>query len=185
MFAIETVENPMQYTETELKGVYLLTPFLRPDERGWFAEVFKQEEFETQIGPVQFMQENQSFSKKGVLRGLHQQLPPYAQAKLVRCVQGRIWDVAVDVRADSAQFGRYFGVELSEENQQQLFVPKGFLHGFLVLSDSATVQYKVDAPYHQPSETGIRFDDPALGIAWPMSLTECIVSPKDLLLPYL
>lgn len=175
----------MQYTETELKGVYLLQPVCYEDERGWFMESFKQSEFDAEVVPIRFVQENQSFSKRGVLRGLHQQLPPYAQSKLVRCVQGSIWDVAVDVREDSPQFGKCFGTELSEANQLQLFIPQGFLHGFVVLSETATVQYKVDAPYNKNAEAGIRFDDPKLSIPWPVSLENCIVSAKDLELPNL
>lgn len=175
----------MQYTETELKGVFLLEPVRYKDERGWFMESFKQTEFDAAVAQIQFVQENQSFSTKGVLRGLHQQLPPFAQSKLVRCVQGKIWDVAVDVRPDSPQYGKHFGVELSEDNQLQLFIPQGFLHGFVVLSETATVQYKVDAPYNKSSEAGIRYDDPRLQIPWPVSTEYCVVSSKDLELPNL
>lgn len=175
----------MQYTETELKGVFLLEPVRYQDERGWFMESFKQTEFDVAVAPIRFVQENQSFSTHGVLRGLHQQLPPFAQSKLVRCVQGKIWDVAVDLRPESPRYGQYVGVELSEENQKQLFIPQGFLHGFVVLSETATVQYKVDAPYHKESEAGIRFDDPKLKIPWPIAAENCVISAKDLELPNL
>lgn len=175
----------MQYTETELKGVFLISPRRFEDNRGWFMESFKQSEFEQEVAPIHFVQENQSYSKKGVLRGLHLQKAPYAQSKLVRCVQGKIWDVAVDIRKDSPQYGQYVGVELSEENQHQLFIPQGFLHGFVVLSEHAVVQYKVDAVYDKASEAGVRFDDPTLSIAWPLPIDACVLSEKDLELPFL
>lgn len=160
-----------------------MEPRVITDGRGYFMEVWKQEAFDQSVGKVTFVQENESRSTKGVLRGLHYQKGDTAQAKLVRVVKGRVVDVAVDVRRSSPTFGRHVMVELSEENKRQLFIPRGFAHGFLVLSDEAVFVYKVDAPYSPATEGGIRWDDPDLNIEWPVGELQVITSEKDLKLP--
>jgi len=174
----------MKVTETKLGGCFILEPTKFGDNRGYFFESFNEKIFNELTGTTtHFVQDNQSFSTRGVLRGLHAQAGEYAQAKLVRVLEGRVIDVAVDARVDSPTFGEHVAVELSAENNLQLFVPRGFLHGFVVLSDIATFFYKCDNFYNKESECGVRFDDPDLEINWKISVEELIVSDKDLVLP--
>ena len=173
----------MKYTETEIKGVYIIEPNVFNDARGYFMESWKRAEFEQHIGAVDFIQDNESKSSYGVLRGLHYQKGDASQAKLVRVIKGRVLDVAVDLRKSSATFGKHVMVELSEENKRQLFIPRGFAHGFLVLSDEAIFVYKVDAPYSPQTEAGVRWDDTDLNIEWPVAQMKVITSEKDLKLP--
>lgn len=166
---------------TPLQDAFVFIPKVFGDERGYFFESFNQQQFEKESGvAVAFVQDNQARSVKNVLRGLHFQHEPYAQAKLVRVLQGKIWDVIVDIRKSSPTYGQWFGIELSDENHKQLFVPKGFAHGYSVLSDSAEVLYKCDAYYHQEAEDGILCHDPALAIDWKMDIREAIISGKDM-----
>jgi len=169
----------MHITETAINGVYVAQPHLYKDDRGYFMESFRLDEWEAAVGPVRFVQENESFSVQGVLRGLHYQMPPFEQAKWVRVVRGAIRDVVVDMRPQSTTFGKHHVEVLDDHDKKQLFVPKGFAHGFLVLSPEATVIYKVDAPYHPESERTLRFDDPFLQINWGIAPSACIVSEKD------
>ena len=167
-----------------LEGSWLLTPKVHADSRGQFVESFQKDVFAKQTGlSIDFIQDNEVVSEHGVVRGLHLQKAPHAQGKLIRVVQGQIYDVAVDLRADSSTYGKWFGVELSADNQIQLFLPKGFAHGYSVLSERAIVQYKVDAPYNPQAESGIRFDDPELGIDWQVDNPK--LSDKDQKLPFL
>ena len=167
-----------------ITGSWLLTPKVHADSRGQFVESFQKGVFAEQTGlSIDFIQDNEVVSRQGVVRGLHLQNDPYGQAKLVRVVLGQIYDVAVDLRADSPSYGEWFGVELSAENHSQLFLPKGFAHGYSVLSERAIVQYKVDAPYNPEAESGIRYNDPDLGINW--QVANPIISEKDQKLPYL
>ena len=176
----------MTATETKLKGCFIIEPQVFKDNRGYFFESFNQDSFNELIGEViDFVQDNESFSSKGVLRGLHFQKGGYAQAKLVRVVKGKVLDVVVDMRKNSPTFSKHFSIELSEENKTQLFVPKGFAHGFIVLSETATFSYKCDNFYDKASEQGLRYDDPSLGIDWKLPSNELIVSDKDLVLPTL
>jgi dTDP-4-dehydrorhamnose 3,5-epimerase len=165
-------------------GVRLLKPRIHSDDRGYFFESYTAKVFDALVGPIRFVQDNQSLSKRGVLRGLHYQLPPCAQTKLVRVLSGKIWDVAVDLRKSSPTFRQWYGVELSDENQFQLLVPKGFAHGFLTLSESALIAYKVDEVYSGDHDRGVRFDDADLKIQWP-KVTPLILSNKDRELPAL
>ena len=169
----------MQFIATKINGVYILEPKVFKDERGYFFESFSKREFEAAIGKVDFVQDNESCSTKGVIRGLHFQKPPYSQAKLVRCVVGKVLDVAVDLRKDSPTYGEHVAVELSEDNHRQFFIPKGFAHGFEVLSDIAIFQYKCDEYYHPETEGGLDAFDPALNIEWKTIINEAIVSEKD------
>ena len=170
----------MNYIETEISGVWIIEPKVFNDARGYFMEAFKQSEFEQHIGKVNFIQDNESCSSKGVLRGLHYQLAPYSQSKLVRVITGRVLDVAVDLRAGSPTFGKYVSVELSAENKRQFFIPQGFAHGFHVLSDEAIFTYKVDNPYMPSHEKGLRFDDPAIGVDWVITdIVAVNLSDKD------
>jgi dTDP-4-dehydrorhamnose 3,5-epimerase len=169
----------MQFTETYIKGVWIIDPKRHGDSRGYFMESFKQNEFEAHIGHVNFVQDNESMSHRGVLRGLHLQRGEWGQAKLVRVSQGRIIDVAVDMRKGSPTYGRHVAVELSQENGRQMFVPRGFAHGFIVLSEIAQFQYKVDNYYHPEAECTLRFDDPDLGIDWHLPISELELSEKD------
>lgn len=169
----------MNFIETKIKGVWIIEPVRYGDARGYFSEVFKLEDFEAHVGPVKFIQDNESFSSYGVLRGLHFQKGEYSQAKLVRVSRGRVVDVAVDLRGDSPTYGQHVAVELSADNGRQLFIPRGFAHGFVVLSDVAQFQYKVDNVYAPHSEATLKFDDPALGIEWPISHDEMLLSDKD------
>lgn len=173
----------MNFTETEIAGVWLIEPKRFADSRGYFCETFRKEEFEKYIGRIDFVQENESMSSRGVVRGLHFQLPPHSQAKLVRVSRGRVLDVAVDLRHGSSTFGRHVAIELSGDNGRQVFVPGGFAHGFAVLSEYAQFQYKVDRYYNPASESSIRFDDPALGIDWHIAPEDMILSPKDTAAP--
>ena len=176
----------MTVTETKLKGCFIIEPNVFKDSRGYFFESFNQNKFNELIGKtIDFVQDNESFSSKGVLRGLHFQTGEYAQAKLVRVVKGTVLDVVVDMRKESPTFSKHFSIELSEDNKTQLFVPRGFAHGFIVLSDTAIFSYKCDNFYDKPSEQGLRYDDPALGIDWKLPSSEFIVSEKDLVFPTL
>jgi dTDP-4-dehydrorhamnose 3,5-epimerase len=175
----------MNYIKTILPGVQVIEPFVLKDARGYFMEAYKEADFEQQVGPVHFVQENESGSSKGVLRGLHYQLAPYSQAKLVRVLRGTVLDVAVDLRRGSPAFGQFVAVELSAENKRQLFIPQGFAHGFYVVSNEAVFTYKVDNPYMPSHERGIRFDDPVIGIDWQTARHRTvIVSDRDAQLPW-
>ena len=170
----------MEYIETEIKGVLIVEPKVFDDQRGYFFEAWKKEEFQRHAGPVEFVQDNESKSSYGVLRGLHYQKGDASQAKLVRVIKGRVLDVAVDLRKDSSTFGHHVMVELSDTNKRQLFIPRGFAHGFLVLSDEAIFTYKVDNVYAPEAESSIRFDDPDLAIQWPIDMNKVVTSAKDL-----
>ena len=169
----------MKFIKTEISDVYIIEPSVFGDNRGYFLESFNLEKFEENVYPIKFVQDNESKSSKGVLRGLHFQKPPYSQAKLVRCIEGRVMDVAVDIRRGSPTYGKHVAVELSGENKRQLFVPRGFAHGFSVLSESAIFAYKVDNNYAPESDSGIRFDDKELNIDWCLSEEEIQLSVKD------
>lgn len=175
----------MNFIPTPFQGLFLLEPKVYGDDRGYFFESYQQAEFEKQIGKIEFVQDNESKSGYGVLRGLHFQKPPHAQAKLVRCITGSILDVVVDLRKEAPTFKKSFAIVLSDQNKQQLFIPRGFAHGFVVLSEDAIFSYKVDNLYAPASEYGIRFDDPELFIDWKLNKEELILSEKDLILPYL
>jgi dTDP-4-dehydrorhamnose 3,5-epimerase len=168
----------MTFIETDIQGVWIIEPKVFGDSRGYFMESYKESEFRKHIGEINFIQDNESCSTKGVLRGLHYQAEPYAQAKLVRVIQGTVLDVAVDIRKDSRTFGKYVAVELSGENKRQLFIPKGFAHGFYVKSETAVFTYKVDNLYAPDYERSIRFDDPDISVDWQIE-GEIIVSEKD------
>lgn len=174
----------MTCTPTPLKGCYLIEPTVFKDDRGYFMESFNAETFQKLTGQeAQFVQDNQSYSIKGALRGLHFQKPPFAQAKLVRVLSGSVMDVAVDIRPESETFGKHIAVELSAENLRQLYIPRGFAHGFVVTSREAVFFYKCDNYYHKPSEGGIIYNDETLGIDWGRPASEFIISDKDLSLP--
>lgn len=175
----------MIFTETEIKDIILIKPKIFKDKRGYFFESFREDLMHKEIEKIKFIQDNESKSSRGVLRGLHYQRYPFEQSKLVRVVHGKIFDVAVDIRKDSSTFGKWVGIELSSENKYSLFVPKGFAHGFLVLSDFAIVQYKVDNIYSKEHEGGINFNDPTIDIDWPIISNQIILSDKDRLLPFL
>ena len=176
----------MKVIETTLSDCLVLEPSLFNDKRGYFFESFNSKQFNELTGfNVNFVQDNESFSTKGVLRGLHFQKGEYAQAKLVRVITGKVLDVAVDLRKNSTTFGKWFSIELSGENKRQLFVPRGFAHGFVVLSEFAIFNYKCDNFYNKASESGIIFNDSALNIDWQLNTNEILVSEKDLELPYL
>jgi dTDP-4-dehydrorhamnose 3,5-epimerase len=173
----------MNIERTFIKDLVVLIPSVFQDERGYFFEAYNKSKLEDIGVQIDFVQDNQSFSKKGTLRGLHYQNPPFAQTKLVRVLEGEIIDVVVDLRTDSATFGKHFEMVLSSVNKKQLLVPQGFAHGFSVLSETAVVLYKCDQYYNKESEGGIRYDDARLNIDWGMDLKEAIVSEKDLILP--
>lgn len=176
----------MKFTETKLKGCFILEPKIIGDERGSFMESFNERTFAEGVGQqVHFVQDNQSFSTKGVLRGLHYQCGEHAQAKLVRVLKGEVLDVAVDLRPNSPTYGQYESILLTGDNQTQFFVPRGFAHGFLVLSDSATFFYKCDNFYNKESEGGLLFNDPTINIDWNFPLEQLIISEKDQILPTL
>lgn len=175
----------MEYKKTAIEGVYIIEPRVFNDARGYFFEAWKKDEFEQHIGKVDFVQDNESKSSYGVLRGLHYQKGEFSQAKLVRVIKGRVLDVAVDIRKSSPTFGQYVMVELSDENKRQFFIPRGFAHGFLVLSDEAVFTYKVDNVYAPQAEAGIRWNDPDVGIQWPIDLDKVMTSEKDLKQPFL
>ena len=169
----------MDVVRTDIEGLVIIQPRLFEDQRGYFFESFSESEFAHKVAPVSFVQDNESKSSYGVLRGLHFQKPPYEQAKLVRVVKGRVLDVAVDLRKGSPTYGRYEAVELSEDNHRQLFIPRGFAHGFCVLSEEAVFQYKCDNYYAPQSEGAVRWDDPDLDIDWKIPLEDVILSDKD------
>lgn len=173
-------EYRMKYIQTEIAGLWIIEPKVLSDSRGYFMESFKQELFNQNVGKVDFIQENESGSSRGVLRGLHYQLAPYSQAKLVRVIEGTVLDVAVDLRKGSPTFGKYMAVELSGQNKRQFYIPQGFAHGFHVLSERAVFTYKVDNPYMPSHERSLRFDDPQIGIDWQITDPEnVILSEKD------
>ncbi|MDO9276323.1 MAG: dTDP-4-dehydrorhamnose 3,5-epimerase [Lutibacter sp.] len=174
----------MKFTRTAIPDVIICEPAIRGDERGYFIETFRQEKLEAFLGfNINFCQDNESKSTFGVLRGLHYQLPPYAQTKLVRVIKGSVLDIAVDIRKGSSTFGQHIAVELTEDNKKQLLVPKGFAHGFVVLSEEAVFAYKVDNYYSFESERGIAFNDKKLGIDWKIKAEDLQLSPKDLIQP--
>jgi len=173
----------MEKIATPIADLYILEPKVFRDDRGYFVELFNQQKFQDLGFTCQFVQDNQSCSTFGVIRGLHYQLAPYAQTKLVRAVSGRIFDVAVDLRKGSPTFGKWFGVELSDDNFRQLLIPRGFAHGFSVLSETAIVHYKCDSLYHPQSERGINYNDPSLAIDWRIPTDRAIISPKDKMWP--
>ena len=176
----------MKAKETELKGCFVIEPKVFEDKRGYFLESYNQKTFNQLIGETtNFVQDNQSFSSKGVLRGLHYQTGKYAQAKLVRVLKGEVLDVAVDVRQNSLTFGQHVAIKLSEENKKQLYIPRGFAHGFVVLSETALFSYKCDNFYNKSSEGGIIFSDKALNIDWELPKNQIVVSEKDMILPKL
>ena len=176
----------MKVTETFLKGCFIIEPQVFEDDRGYFFESFNEEKFQLSIGEkITFIQDNQSFSSKGVIRAIHYQKGNFAQAKLVRVLKGTVLDVAVDLRPESSTFGQHFSIELSAENKKQLFIPRGFGHGFSVLSDTAEFFYKCDNYYNKASEGGIIYNDESLNIDWKLSSEEIKVSPKDIELPIL
>ena len=169
---------------TPIEGLVIIEPTVFGDNRGYFLECYNKKEFEEAIGEISFVQDNESKSAKGVLRGLHFQKPPFAQAKLVRCIEGIVLDVAIDIRDGSETYGQHVIVELSGENKKQVFIPRGFAHGFLVLSESAIFAYKVDNSYASAYDEGIRWDDSILNIRWGVSESEVLVSEKDAKLPF-
>lgn len=169
----------MNFRDTPIEGLFVIEPRVHNDERGYFFESYKKAEFRQAIGDVDFVQDNESLSQQGTLRGLHYQAPPFAQAKLVRVSYGEAFDVAVDLRPGSKSLGRHFAIHLSMENKRQLFIPKGFAHGFLALSETVIFSYKVDAPYSKEHERGIRYDDSQLDIPWPLKNGKPIVSERD------
>ncbi|MGN0888234.1 MAG: dTDP-4-dehydrorhamnose 3,5-epimerase [Kiritimatiellia bacterium] len=169
----------MQVLNTEIEGVKIIIPDVHGDERGWFVEQYNAARYNAAGIFADFVQDNESFSSKGVVRGLHWQAYPHTQAKLVRVIQGAVWDVAVDIRKGSPTFGRYVSCVLSAENKKQFFVPKGFAHGFVVLEDNTLFSYKCDSLYNKDSERGLMFNDPELGIEWPKIDMPILLSEKD------
>lgn len=170
----------MEIIKTGIEGLLILEPRIFQDARGYFFESFSQREFEEKVGPVHFVQDNESMSSYGVMRGLHFQRPPYTQSKLVRCVKGAVLDVAVDIRQGSPTYGQHVAVELTAENHRQFFIPKGFAHGFAVLSETAVFQYKCDEFYHPEADAGISILDESLGIDWRIPMDKAILSDKDM-----
>lgn len=175
----------MEIIKTEIDGVVILKPRVFTDSRGYFFESYSKKIFDALVRPVNFVQDNESCSTKGVMRGLHFQRPPFTQSKLVRCVRGAVLDVAVDIRKGSPTYGHHVAVELTEENHLQFFVPRGFAHGFAVLSDTAVFQYKCDNYYHPEADGGISIRDNSLGIDWKTDPAAAILSEKDLRSPVL
>tara|TARA_B110000046_G_C12804540_1_gene318630 strand:+ start:147 stop:695 length:549 start_codon:yes stop_codon:yes gene_type:complete len=169
----------MKFIETKISDVIIIEPTVFGDSRGYFLESYNQKKFEEVVGKTSFVQDNESKSSKGVLRGLHFQKPPFEQAKLVRCIDGEVLDIAVDIRKNSKTYGKHVAVILSGENKRQLFLPSGFAHGFLVLSDSATFAYKVDNIYAPDHDAGISWNDPSLSIDWGIDESDLIISEKD------
>ena len=169
----------MEVIKTEIDGVVIIEPRIFKDDRGYFYESFSQREFEEKVCRTTFVQDNQSKSSYGVVRGLHFQKPPYSQSKLVRCIKGAVLDVAVDIRKGSPTFGKYVAVELTEDNHRQFFVPRGFAHGFAVLSEEAVFQYKCDNFYNKESEGSVAWNDPQLGIDWRIPAEKVLLSEKD------
>ena len=169
----------MNVIKTPIQGLLVLEPHVFKDQRGYFYESYSKRSFDELVGPVDFVQDNESKSSYGVVRGLHFQKPPFTQAKLVRCSRGRVLDVVVDIRKGSPTFGKCFSAVLSEENHLQLFIPKGFAHGFSVLSETAVFQYKCDEFYHPEADSGVQLLDPSLGIDWLIPEDKMIISDKD------
>jgi len=169
----------MEVIKTEIEGVVIIEPKVFKDARGYFFESYSKREFDEKVRPIDFVQDNESCSTKGVMRGLHFQRPPFTQSKLVRCVKGAVLDVAVDIRKGSPTYGKHVAVELTEDNHSQFFIPKGFAHGFAVLSDIAVFQYKCDEFYHPEADGGISILDDSLGIDWHIDPSEVILSEKD------
>lgn len=169
----------MKVIKTDIEGVVIIEPQLFDDSRGYFMESYSERDFARLVAPVRFVQDNESRSRYGVVRGLHYQREPYSQSKLVRCLEGRVLDVAVDIRPESPTYGKYVAVELSADNHRQLFIPKGFAHGFAVLSKEALFAYKCDEFYHPEAECGIAWDDPTLSIDWGLPKEDIILSEKD------
>ena len=170
----------MEVIKTAIDGVVIFEPKVFKDARGYFFESFSQREFEQKVRKINFVQDNESMSSYGVMRGLHFQCPPYTQSKLVRCVKGRVLDVAVDIRKGSPTYGKHVAVELSEDNHRQFFVPRGFAHGFVVLSETAVFQYKCDNFYAPEADGGINIKDESLGIDWQIAMEDALLSEKDL-----
>jgi len=176
----------MKFSRCKIEDVILIEPKVFGDDRGYFVETYREDKLEKFLGfKINFCQDNESKSKRGVLRGLHYQLPPFAQSKLVRVIKGKVLDVAVDIRKNSPTFKKYVAVELSEDNKRQLFIPRGFAHGFLVLSDEAIFSYKVDNYYAPEYDRSIRFNDPEIDIDWNFPKEELIISEKDKNAPFL
>lgn len=175
----------MNIIKTDIEGVVIIEPRIFKDARGYFFESYSKREFDEKVRPIDFVQDNESMSTRGVMRGLHFQRPPYTQSKLVRCVKGKVLDVAVDIRKGSPTYGKHVAVELSEDNHRQIFVPRGFAHGFAVLSDVAVFQYKCDNYYHPEADGGISIADESLGIDWKIDQESAILSEKDLKHPLL
>ena len=169
----------MEVIKTAIEGLYIIEPRVFKDSRGYFFESFSQREFDEKVGSVTFVQDNESMSAYGVMRGLHFQRPPYTQSKLVRCVKGAVLDVAVDIRKGSPTYGQHVAVELTEDNHRQFFVPRGFAHGFAVLSETAVFQYKCDNFYHPEADGGISIVDNSLGIDWKIDAGKALLSEKD------
>lgn len=169
----------MEVISTKIPGVFILEPKVFKDARGYFFESYSKKVFDELVGPVDFVQDNESCSSRGVMRGLHFQRPPYTQAKLVRCVRGAVLDVAVDIRKGSPTYGQHVAVELTEENHRQFYIPHGFAHGFAVLSDTAVFQYKCDNYYHPEADGGIAIADDSLGIDWRIDISQALLSEKD------
>lgn len=179
MSKLTKLKNIMEIIKTNIEGVVIIKPRIFKDARGYFFESFSKREFDEKVRPIDFVQDNESMSAKGVMRGLHFQKPPFAQAKLVRCVKGRVLDVAVDIRKGSPTYGQHVAVELTEDNHHQFFIPRGFAHGFAVLSDIAVFQYKCDNYYHPEADGGISIQDTSLGINWQIDTADAILSEKD------
>ena len=175
----------MEFIKTAIPDLYIIEPSVFGDERGYFLESFNLQKFEENVHAIKFVQDNESKSSRGVIRGLHFQKPPFNQAKIVRCIEGRVMDVAVDIRKESPTYGKHITVELSGENKKQLFVPRGFAHGFSVLSKTAIFAYKVDNDYAPEYDAGIRWDDTNLNINWGLEKNVVLVSDKDKALPFL
>jgi len=175
----------MELIKTDIDGVVIIEPRVFTDSRGYFFESYNRKAYEELLGSIEFVQDNESCSSRGVMRGLHFQKPPYAQAKLVRCVRGSVLDVAVDIREGSPTYGKHVSCLLTEHNHRQFFIPRGFAHGFAVLSDMVVFQYKCDNYYHPEADGGISIVDPTLGIDWRIDLSEAILSDKDKMHPLL
>ena len=176
---VQILIDIMEVIKTDIDGVVIIEPRIFKDDRGYFYESFSQREFEEKVCRTTFVQDNQSKSSYGVLRGLHFQKPPYCQSKLVRCIKGAVLDVAVDIRKGSPTFGKYVAVELSEDNHRQFFVPRGFAHGFAVLTEEAVFQYKCDNFYNKESEGSVSWNDPELAIDWRIPVEKVLLSEKD------
>ena len=174
----------MEVIETEIEGLKIIRPNIYRDDRGYFIESYSQKKFEEEVSKITFVQDNESSSRYGVLRGLHYQKAPFAQAKLVRVIKGRVLDIAVDIRKDSSSYGKHVAIELSDENKLQVFIPRGFAHGFIVLSQEAICQYKCDNYYSPHYAEGIKWDDDQLNIDWRLPVKDIILSEKDKINPY-